>query len=370
MATTAGLAAAARPRLEGVYTHLGTEVATTHPVAALRASQPSGQRQARARVLREPACRSIASIRSSGRCTRRSPRTGSTSRAGALKRFTGDFAQVELIPSFVSRPTTGRSASTAGACATRTTSARRRPATLRMALLGPSTSWAGASVTARRSRRMAREALNEEITGTRRTRSTRSSTSACPAISRRSNWSRWTRRSDSQPRAVLYVATGREMSRANRISDRGGANKRIADTVSAAARPGREGRHSSGHGRNDGAQAARAPSQRESCDYHVPADRGRDARAMAPYRYGSSCRRCAQGTWQEETPETLKAAHGGRLRRHRPDRRLQGSGHRDDPRLAEWDDHPNARGHELIAARLLRSAARACRMSIFAAPRQ
>ena len=86
------------------------------------------------------------------------PATGSTCEGAGLKRFTGDFAQTELIPSFVARRLTERSASTAGACATRTTQKCRPRRRFRVAVLGPRPSWAGASATARRSRRCSKAA--------------------------------------------------------------------------------------------------------------------------------------------------------------------------------------------------------------------
>jgi hypothetical protein len=58
-----------------------------------------------------------------------------------------------------------------------------------------------------------------------------------------------------------------------------------------------------------------------------------------------------EGTWEEETPETLSTAQSagfvvidmGDVYKGRDIASI---------RLAEWDDHPNRNGHELIASRM------------------
>jgi hypothetical protein len=58
-----------------------------------------------------------------------------------------------------------------------------------------------------------------------------------------------------------------------------------------------------------------------------------------------------EGSWQEETPETLRVAESaGFVIINMAD--VYNGQDITTIRLAEWDDHPNRRGHELIASRL------------------
>jgi hypothetical protein len=58
-----------------------------------------------------------------------------------------------------------------------------------------------------------------------------------------------------------------------------------------------------------------------------------------------------EGSWQEETPEMLRiAAEAGFVIIDLGD--VYKGESAEAVRLAEWDEHPNARGHRLIAARL------------------
>jgi hypothetical protein len=57
------------------------------------------------------------------------------------------------------------------------------------------------------------------------------------------------------------------------------------------------------------------------------------------------------GTWQEETPETLQIAkEAGFIVIDLSD--VFDGEDLESIRLAEWDDHPNAKGHRLVADRL------------------
>ena len=58
-----------------------------------------------------------------------------------------------------------------------------------------------------------------------------------------------------------------------------------------------------------------------------------------------------EGAWEEETPEMLRiATEAGFLIVNLAD--VLKSERVEAVRLAEWDEHPNGRGHRLIAARL------------------
>jgi hypothetical protein len=150
------------------------------------------------------------------------------------------------------------------------------------------------------------------------------------------------------PNAVLYVATGREITRAARFLA-GIAKGRIDIPYPAlkdiVARAGLDPEM-------DGATAARRlePFRRDilAAVYGQIAQQSR-ARGIVPvWIFLPQVR---EGTWQEETPETVRLAEtAGFIVVNLSD--VYKGEDLTAIRLAEWDEHPNARAHQLIAARI------------------
>jgi hypothetical protein len=82
--------------------------------------------------------------------------------------------------------------------------------------------------------------------------------------------------------------------------------------------------------------------------YKSIADRARAVGAVPVFVFLPQVR---EGAWQEETPETLRVAEEAGFVVINLAETYKGIDI-GTVRLAEWDDHPNVRGHELIAARL------------------
>jgi hypothetical protein len=151
-----------------------------------------------------------------------------------------------------------------------------------------------------------------------------------------------------QPNVVLYVATGREPSRAaHYLAEVVGKNIDIPYPAL----------------REIAAKAALAPGMDETTA----------RRRIAPFQsevlaavYGGIVERCrisgcfpilvylpqvTDGPWQEETPEMLRIAEAAGFRIVNL-AQIYKNTDRASLRLAEWDEHPNARAHELIAQRI------------------
>ena len=151
-----------------------------------------------------------------------------------------------------------------------------------------------------------------------------------------------------EPRALLYIATGRELSRAaDYLASVATSGIEIpfpelqAIAESAGLEPGMN---------EDEALRRLLPVHREILgwlyEYVVKTCRTSRVRPIwvfIPQLYG--------GTWEEETDEALELAQTAGFAAI--DLREVYDGHDTTTlRLAEWDDHPNARGHELLANRL------------------
>jgi hypothetical protein len=150
------------------------------------------------------------------------------------------------------------------------------------------------------------------------------------------------------PSAVFYVAAGREISRAESYLVEAVQKKVEIPYESLRAIVNRAGLEPS----MDTATAIKRldPFRNEilSSIYRQIADQSRSRGALPVFVFLPQVR---EGEWQEETPETLRLAEGAGfvvidLADVYRDQNIAAI------RLAEWDDHPNKRGHELIASRL------------------
>ena len=148
-----------------------------------------------------------------------------------------------------------------------------------------------------------------------------------------------------QPQAVIFVATGREGSRSVAYMAEAAAKRLPAPEPALQALLTRAG-VVPGMDQNE-AERKLTPLRQELLQivYQRIADRSRAAGARPVLIFLPQVR---EGSWQEETPETLQA--GRQAGFEIIDLENVYRGH-DITKLrrAEWDDHPNKLGHQLVA---------------------
>jgi rhodanese-related sulfurtransferase len=266
---------------------------------------------------------------------------------GGLKRHVDGFVQVELIPAFVSSTNYGIISTNRWGMRDQDYELQRPADTYRVALLGPSNvmGWGvgdGETFEALLESRLNRESngtpfakyeiLNFGVQGYQPPQQLAALDKALAF----------------DPTAVFYVATGRESSRAARYLVEA-VQKRIeipypalqAVVAKAVLDPGM-----------DEATALRriAPFHAEilTAVYQGIAEQCRSRGIVPVWIFLPQVR---QGRWQEETPEMLRIAQAAGFVMVDLGDIYKGVDVA-SIRLAEWDHHPNQRGHELIAARL------------------
>ena len=156
-----------------------------------------------------------------------------------------------------------------------------------------------------------------------------------------------------QPNAVLFVATGREPRRsANYLAE--ALRKRLPMPIPglqaivdrSGAKPEMDETTALKHLEPHGAEILKVV-------YDTIANKARAAGAKPVLIFLPQVR---DGSWQEETPTTLRLASEAGFAVINLDKVYQGRSI-DSVRLAEWDDHPNALGHQLVADQLFRTIA-------------
>jgi hypothetical protein len=150
------------------------------------------------------------------------------------------------------------------------------------------------------------------------------------------------------PNAVIYVATGRELSRAMSY-----LVEVVHKKIEIPYEPLRDIVRKAGLDPSmDEATSLRRlePFSIEilSSTYRRIVEQAQAHGAVAVFVFLPQVR---EGTWQEETPETLRIAESAGFATIDMSDVYKGQDIA-TIRLAEWDDHPNRRGHELIASRL------------------
>lgn len=262
-----------------------------------------------------------------------------------LKRFTDDFAQSELKPSFVSESNFGTITVNRWGMRDRDYEAAPPSGTYRMAVLGASSvmGWGvgdGETFEALIEDHLNREAadgehyelLNFGVPGYQPLQQ-------IVALEKALSF---------DPNAVLYVATGRELSRASWYlveAVQKGLDIPWPELQEIVARAGLQPAM-------DETTARRQvePYRRDilAWTYGRIVEQAKDSGASAVLVFLPQVRK---GTWQEETTETLQVAgEAGFSVIDLSD--VYATEDITAIRLAEWDDHPNRRGHELVAARL------------------
>ncbi|HVF62997.1 MAG TPA: hypothetical protein VNE58_03265 [Casimicrobiaceae bacterium] len=266
-----------------------------------------------------------------------------------LKRFTGDFAVVELVPSLVMNSNHGKISINRWGMRDQDYERLPPPNTFRVALLGASSvmGWGvgdGETFESILESRLNRERSNAdpryEILNF-----------AVPGHQPPNQMTVLDKALAFGPNAVFYVAAGREMSRAS-SSLAAAVHKRIDIPFESL----REVVRLAGleRGMDEATLNKRlVPFRAEilSKVYANIVERSRAHRAVPVLIFLPQVR---EGTWQEETPETLRIAkEAGFTVINLAD--IYKNHDIATLRLAEWDDHPSRAGHMLVADRLYES---------------
>ncbi|MEP6997526.1 MAG: hypothetical protein ABI900_07750 [Betaproteobacteria bacterium] len=264
-----------------------------------------------------------------------------------LKRFTGDFAQTELVPSFVSQTPYGTLSVNRWGMRDRDYERAPPPNTYRIALLGASSVMGWGVADGETFEALLEDRLNQE-SGTAAKVHYEILNFGVPGYQPPQQLMALEKALAFAPNAVFYVATGREVSRA--------ASYLVEVVQKKLNIP-------YGPLRDIVAKAGLEPSMDEatalkrlepfraeilSWTYQRIADQTRSNGAAAVWVFLPQVR---QGTWQEETPEILRIAESAGFAVINMANVYKGQDI-DSIRLAQWDDHPNRRGHELIASDL------------------
>jgi D-alanyl-lipoteichoic acid acyltransferase DltB (MBOAT superfamily) len=269
--------------------------------------------------------------------------------SGALKRHVDGFAQVELIPSFVASTTYGSISTNRWGMRDQDYELKAPAGAYRIAVLGPSNVMGWGVGDGQTFEALLENRLNQEKAGKPFGRY-EILNFGVPGYNPPQQLSALERALSFSPNAVFYVAVGREPSRAaSYLVDV--VRKRIDIPYPAL--------------RDIVAKAELAPELDETtalrriAPYHAEALAAVYAGIVAQARARGIAPvwiflpQVRGGAWQEETPEAVRIAREAGFTIIDLGDIYKGI----DPasvRLAEWDEHPNVRGHELIAQRLYR----------------
>ncbi len=329
--------------MEPVHTRLGTEVATM--VHSLRSARLSRLDTA---TLERGYYENLLSVdRFNSQLWEvytNKPANWLDSNAG-LKRFTSDFAQSEMVPSVMLDTNYGTISINRWGMRDQDYARKPAPDTYRIAMLGASTvmGWGvgdgqtfEALVEKRLNREHASQASYEILNfGVQGYQPPQQLVAIEKAL-------------EFEPDAVFYVATGREISRATAyLAEVVQKNIDIPfDALREIARKAGVTREM-----DETSILKRLNPHRDellSWTYRHIAQRSRESGALPVLIFLPQVR---EGTWQEETPQTLRLAEdAGFTVINLAD--VYSGQNIATIRLAEWDEHPNVQGHALIASRL------------------
>ena len=264
-----------------------------------------------------------------------------------LKRFTGDFAQTELVRSFVSQTPYG--ILSVNRWGMRDKDYERTPPanTYRIALLGASSVMGWGVSDGETFEALVETRLNQER-GAAAEPSYEILNFGVPGYQPPQQLMALDNALTFSPNAVIYVATGRELSRATSY-----LVEVVRKKIEIPYEPLRDIVRKAGLDPS----MDEAPSLRRlepfsieilSSTYRRIVEQTRAHGAVAVFMFLPQVR---EGTWQEETAETLRVAESAGFVIIDMADVYKGQDIA-TIRLAEWDDHPNRRGHELIASRL------------------
>lgn len=332
--------------IESVHTRIGTEFATT--VHSLRSAHLSRLDNAKLERGYYEGLLDVGRFNSQlWEVYSKKPSNWLAADFTGLKRFTGDFAQTELIPSAVSNSQYGPITTNRFGLRDKEYADKRPAGTLRIGVLGPSTvmGWGvgdDGTFEALLERRLASEPLNTGFAAVELLNF------GVPGYQPPQQLVNFERARALQVNAMFYVATGRELRRsADYLAEV--VRKRVpipypalqALVAESGARPEMDETEILRRLEPLGARILQAV-------YQQIAARCREEKMAAVWIFLPQVR---EGSWQEETPEALRLAREAGFTIVSLEDVYRGH----DVaaiRLAEWDDHPGAFGHRLVAERL------------------
>ena len=264
-----------------------------------------------------------------------------------LKRFTGDFAQTELVPSFVSQTPYGTLSVNRWGMRDQDHELTPPANTYRIAMLGASSVMGWGVGDGETFEALVESRLNRERASVADT-SYEMLNFAVPGYQPPQQLTALDKALTFSPNAVIYVATGRELSRAMSY-----LVEVVRKEIAIPYEPLRDIVRKAGLDPSmDEASSLRRlePFSIEilSSTYRRIVEQTRAHDAVAVFVFLPQVR---EGTWQEETAETLRLAESAGFVVIDMADVYKGQDIA-AIRLAEWDDHPNRRGHQLIASRL------------------
>jgi D-alanyl-lipoteichoic acid acyltransferase DltB (MBOAT superfamily) len=337
--------------IERVHTRLGTEVATV--VHSLRSAHLSRLDNAKLERGYYEGLLSVDRFNSQlWEVYSKKPANWLEVENAGLKRFVGGFVQTELIPSFVSTSKYGSISVNRWGLRDRDYEEKSAPGTLRAAVLGASSvmGWGvgdGATFEALLEDRLNREPLSPAF------HRVELLNYGVPGYQPPQQIVAFDKSAALQPNALMYIATGRETSRSvNYLAE--ALSKRLPMPTPALQAIVERSGALPGSGEIQ-AEKLLKPHGGEILHaiYQYIGD-GARARGMRPvWVFLPQVR---EGSWQEETEAAIAAARSAGFAI--VDLSAVYRGHDiDEIRLAEWDDHPNALGHQLIADALYKALA-------------
>lgn len=269
-----------------------------------------------------------------------------------LKRFTGDFAQTELIPSAVSSSQYGPITTNSFGLRDKEYDPVRPPQTWRVAVMGPSNVMGWGVADGATFEGLLEDRLNRQPIGVGYKRFELLNLGV-PGYQPPQQMVNFERAMRLESNVVLYVATGREL-------------RRSAQYVAEVVRKGLSIPYPELQALVDRAGVKAGMDDTESMKLLLPlsedilrvayqsiADRARQRGVRLVWVFLPQVR---AGSWQEETPQAVRLAQEAGFSVIN----LQDmyDGHEvESLRLAEWDDHPNTLAHRLIAERLYKELA-------------
>jgi hypothetical protein len=269
-----------------------------------------------------------------------------------LKRFVGGFGQTDLIPSFVSTTKYGTITINRWGMRDQDYAQDRPPDTLRAAVLGASSvmGWGvgdGETFEALLEDRLNRDPVSAAF------KRVELLNYGIPGYQPPAQLATLERALAMQPNAVVYIAAGREVSRAaDYLAEV--VSKRIPipyPTLAAIVT------QSGAHIGMDQAAALKLlqPYAAEILQavYELIVQRCHEKGIRPVWVFMPQVR---EGSWQEETPQTVRLATEAGFSVINLADVYEGQD-KAALRLAEWDDHPNTQGHRLVADALYRALA-------------
>jgi D-alanyl-lipoteichoic acid acyltransferase DltB (MBOAT superfamily) len=266
---------------------------------------------------------------------------------GQLKRHTGGFAGGDLIPSFVATFDFGKMSTNRWGMRDQDYEVSPPPGAFRIAVLGPSNVMGWGVSDGETFEALVELRLNREWADARFSKY-EILNFGVPGYDPPQQLVALEKALTFSPNAVFYVATGREISRAA-LQIAGVVKNRVEIPYPELKEIAKKA-HLEVHMDDATARRRLEPFRRDilSAVYGRIVDMSR-ARGVVPvWIFLPQVR---EGTWQDETPETVRLAEAAGFIVVDLSDVYKG----EDLaaiRLAEWDQHPNARAHRLIAARI------------------